>query len=74
MQRKEFQATSGIQIEPHESFKEAIIGVNKKGEYIYEHSTLVAVCMNLHGLDIDEASEWVDYNIVGLAINGFEVR
>lgn len=29
--------------------------------------------MELHGWDADTAQEWVDYNIVGLAMNGFKI-
>lgn len=68
------KARSGIQIEPHGTFKNSIVGLNKKGQYIYDYDKLVQACMDLYGFEVDDAVEWVDYNIVGLEPNGMEVR
>ena len=46
---------------------------DKKGFITYNYFKLIDVCMELHGWNDEDAQEWVDYNIVGLAINGFKV-
>lgn len=74
MKNTKKKATSGVRVEPHEDFKTAIIGVNKRGEYVYSYRKLVGVCIDTMKMDIEDAEDYVDYNIAGLAPNGFEVR
>ena len=62
-----------IQLEPHTAFQAAIVKTDKKGFITYNYFKLIEVCMGLHGWDEQEAQEWVDFNIVGLAVNGFKV-
>lgn len=62
-----------IQLEPHSAFQVAIVKTDKKGFITYNYFKLIEVCMELHGWNDEDAQEWVDYNIVGLAINGFKV-
>ena len=46
---------------------------DKNGFITYNYFKLIEVCMELHGWNDEDAQEWVDYNIVGLAVNGFKV-
>jgi hypothetical protein len=62
-----------IQLEPHSAFQVAIVKTDKKGFITYNYFKLIEVCMELHGWNDEDAQEWVDYNIVGLAINGFKI-
>jgi hypothetical protein len=62
-----------IKLEPHKHFKKAIVRKDKKGFITYNYSKLIDVCMELYNLSFDDAQEWVDFNIVGLAVNGFKV-
>lgn len=62
-----------IKLEPHKHFKKAIVRKDKKGFITYNYSKLIDVCMELHDCSFDDAQEWVDYNIVGLAVNGFKI-
>ena len=57
---------SYIRIEPHRSFKKAIHKVRKDGYIIYDYWKLVEVCMLLHDESMEDAIEWVEYNILGL--------
>ena len=62
-----------IQLEPHTAFEKAIVKTDDKGFITYNYFKLINVCMELHEWNEDDAQEWVDYNIVGLAVNGFKV-
>jgi hypothetical protein len=62
-----------IKLEPHKHFKKAIVRKDKKGFITYNYSKLIDVCMELYDFSFDDAQEWVDFNIVGLAINGFKI-
>lgn len=68
------KATSGIKIEPHKNFKKAIVGVDKRGRYVYGYEMLVEVCEDLYKFNREDALDWVDYNIVNLAVNGFKIK
>lgn len=46
---------------------------DKKGFITYNYYKLIDVCMDLYEMSEEDATEWVDYNIVGLAVNGFKV-
>ena len=62
-----------IRLEPHSAFKKAIEKKDARGYITYNYYKLIDVCMELHGFDEEEAIEWVGYNILGTAINGFDV-
>ena len=46
----------------------AIIGVSIDGYYVYEYDTMASILMDDDGMTMDEAYEWLDYNV--LNING----
>ena len=62
-----------IRLEPSKEFDKAIVRRSKDGCLTYNYDLLIEVCMKMHKWDWDTAQEWVDYNIVSLAINGFKV-
>jgi hypothetical protein len=62
-----------IKLEPHTAFKKAIVKTDDKGYITYNYFKLIDVCMKLYEWDEDTAQEWVDYNIVNLAVNGFKI-
>jgi hypothetical protein len=64
---------SYIKLEPHTAFKKAIVRESKDGCITYSYDLLIKVCMELHDWDEQTAVEWVDYNILGFACNGFKV-
>lgn len=55
-----------IRIEPAKEYDKAIHKVRKDGYIIYDYWELVRVCMRLHNESIEDAIEWVEYNILGL--------
>jgi hypothetical protein len=61
-----------IKLEPHKEFKKAIVKVCR-GRLTYGYYLLIDVCQQHYELEFDDAVEWVDYNIVGLACNGFNI-
>ena len=64
---------NAIQIEPHDHFKKAIL--RKSNSYfVYSYYKLIYVCMELYNFNLDEAIEWVDYNIVPLSPMGFTIN
>jgi len=63
-----------IKLEPHAQFKRAIQAVRPSGRLVYNYWRLIEVCQDLYGLSPEDAVEWVDYNICGLAVNGFDIR
>lgn len=63
-----------IKIEPHAQFKRAIQAVRPSGRLVYNYWRLIEVCQDLYDMSPDDAVEWVDYNICGLAVNGFDIR
>ena len=62
-----------IQLEPHSAFQAAIVKTDKKGFITYNYYKLIDVCKDLYEMTDEDAVEWVDYNICGLAVNGFKV-
>ena len=46
----------------------AIIGVSIDGYYVYEYDTMASILIDDDGMTMDEAYEWLDYNV--LNING----
>jgi hypothetical protein len=63
-----------IKLEPHARFKRAIQAVRPSGRLVYNYWRLIEVCQDLYEMTEEDAVEWVDYNICGLAVNGFEIR
>ena len=63
-----------IKLEPHAKFKQAIQAVRPDGRLVYNYWRLIEVCEDLYEMTREDAVEWVDYNIAGLAVNGFEIR
>lgn len=70
--KKTFRATAGIKLEPHKTFKAAIVGVTREGWYKYSYFKLVRIYEAM-GMNYEEACEFVDYNVVGLEPNGLKV-
>jgi len=62
-----------IKLEPHTAFEKAIVKTDDKGFITYNYFKLIDVCMELNEWDADTAQDWVDYNIVGIAVNGFKI-
>lgn len=63
-----------IKLEPHARFKRAIQSVRPSGRLVYNYWRLIEVCQDLYKMTPEDATEWVEYNICGLAVNGFEIR
>ena len=65
---------NAIILEPHEEFKEAIVGV-RKGHYVYCYLKLINVFLK-HNEDwnTQDAVEWIDYNVAGLSQIGLKIR
>ena len=57
---------SFIRIEPAKHYDYAIHKVRKDGYITYDYWKLVEVCMLLHDESMEDAIEWVEYNILGL--------
>jgi hypothetical protein len=57
---------SFIRIEPRKDFDKAIHKQNREGYITYDYWKLVEVCMRLHKEPMEDAIEWVEYNILGL--------
>lgn len=62
---------NAIRIEPRKAYDKAILGKTKDGRLIYSYWRLVDVTLELYFDDeteqsVDDAVEWVDYNICGL--------
>ena len=57
---------SYIRIEPHKQFKKAIHKVRRDGYITYNYWGMVEVCEKLYDISLEDAREWVDYNILGL--------
>jgi hypothetical protein len=64
---------SNIKLEPHKVFKKAIVKVGNQGRLEYGYYLLIDVCQDHYNLEYEDAVEWVDYNICGLAPNGFSI-
>lgn len=64
---------SNIKLEPHKVFKKAIVKVGTQGRLEYGYYLLIDVCQDHYELNHEDAVEWVDYNICGLAPNGFSI-
>lgn len=62
---------NAIRIEPRKAYDKAVLGKTKDGRLIYSYWRLIEVTLNLYfdgrtQQDMDDAVEWVDYNICGL--------
>ena len=57
---------SYTRIEPRQHFDKAIHKERKDGYIIYDYWGMVRVCERLYDLNAEDATEWVEYNILGL--------
>jgi hypothetical protein len=64
---------TNIKLEPHKVFKKAIVKVGRQGRLEYGYYLLIDVCQDYYDLEYEDAVEWVDYNICGLSVNGFNI-
>lgn len=64
----------GIKLEPHETFKKAIVGRTKKGFTIYSYVKLVEIYKEMNGWNNEECAEWIDYNVESLTCMGLKIR
>lgn len=55
-----------IRIEPAKEYDKAIYRQRRDGYITYDYWKLVEVCMRLHAETMEDAIEWVEYNILGL--------
>jgi hypothetical protein len=61
-----------IKLEPDKDFSKAVVK-RERGLITYSYYKLIDVCMEIYELDYNDATEWVDYNIVRLAPYGFKI-
>ena len=52
-----------------DGLNEAIVGVTSQGYLVYDYEKIIEVFMK-QGMENDEAIEFFDYNVLGLAGNG----
>ena len=50
-------------IQPASVFDKAICGKMSNGYLVYDHSALVSIFMEKDGFTMDEAIDWISYNI-----------
>tara|TARA_R100001163_G_scaffold63323_1_gene55035 strand:+ start:39 stop:290 length:252 start_codon:yes stop_codon:yes gene_type:complete len=51
----------------------AVLGVTSKGYYVYDYDRMIE-CFVEQGMTIEEAIEWIDYNVISLqGGHGFEI-
>lgn len=43
---------------------EAIIGITSNEIFVYSIPIMIQLCVRLYGMDVEEAMEWVDFNIL----------
>jgi len=48
---------------------DAVAGVSDKGLLIYDYNKMVKV-FEKQGMAVEEAAEWIDYNVIGVQGNG----
>lgn len=48
---------------------DAIAGMSDSGILIYDHNKMVKV-FEKQGMTVEEAVEWIDYNVMGVQCNG----
>ena len=72
---------SGVREKPHlgsmlkdgalilDGLDDAIAGVSDDGILIYDHNKMVKV-FEKQGMTVEEAVEWIDYNVMGVQGNG----
>jgi hypothetical protein len=44
----------------------AIVGVSHTGYYIYDFERMVDIFIERDGMTMDEAYEWIDFNVMGV--------
>lgn len=55
-----------IRIEPAKEYDKAIHRQRRDGYITYDYWKLVEVCRRIQGESLEDAIEWVEYNILGL--------
>lgn len=53
-----------------DGLEKAIVGVTEDGYLVYHYDKIVNVFVERDGMNIDEAQEWTDYNVLGVSCNG----
>ena len=51
-----------------DGFEEAILGVDTKGRLVYNIDKMEEICIERDGMDLDEASEFLEFNYFGAYI------
>ena len=49
---------------------EAIRGVSDCGKFIYDFNKVIKIFTNRDGMTVDEAVEYIEYNVMGVQGNG----
>jgi hypothetical protein len=44
----------------------AIIGTDQDGLLVYDYNRMLEVFMSEQGMDLEEAVDWIDYNVMGV--------
>lgn len=72
---KSLKPTGGIRLEPRKLFDPAIVAVSVDGWPVYSYRKLLAAAFTMFPPDEphEDVVEYVDYNIIGLACNGFGI-
>ncbi len=53
-----------------EEYRDALVGFTDDYRLVYDYDAIVKVLMDRDNMTLDEAMEFVDFNIVGLHIGG----
>lgn len=61
--RKSKYAKHRARIQPASVFDKAIVGKMPNGYLVYDHSALISILMDKDGFSMDEAIDWISYNI-----------
>ncbi len=63
-----------VYLEPRAEFDAAIIKHDKHERPVYSYTRIIKVLFAMNDWTIEEAYEYADYNIDGLAVNGLVLR
>lgn len=53
-----------------EGLDDCILGYSEDGILIYSYTRMIDHFTEEDGMTVDEAAEWIDYNVMGLMPNG----
>lgn len=56
-----------IRLEPREAYDQAIHKTLKGGQLVYDYHKLIQVTQELHQFTLDDAIDWVEFNICGMS-------